>query len=234
MVDASYLVSFKGRHRFTQIELAEMWNVDRQTVARWLKGHTIPKKHHAKIKTTVYKYDNPKQGSTKLNVSNIENMGLDISVIGDNQFIKIRNKYFMMVPLVEQYNQPMFCEGSPKLDSFPVNLLEVNHPHNGDYYSFRVIGDAMSANDDSDSINAGSIVTASVVDRDMWASKIYLSQWRYFVVVTFGGILIREIIDISEDKITLRALNNDYEDMDVSLSDCKMILNIVESKTKTK
>lgn len=118
------------------------------------------------------------------------------------------------------------------VDELPTHEVIVSHPHQGVYMSFEIEGDSM---DDGSkrSIENGSIATGRLISRVHWKNKLHLHKFQRFIIVSYEGILCKEIInhDVLNGVITCHSLNPDkkeYPDFDLALRNVMQIFNIVK------
>src|SRR5690606_743228 len=100
------------------------------------------------------------------------------------------------------------------------------------HFAFRVSGDSMD-DGSSNSIPKNSVVFSRAIEQSMW-NKIYLSQYRFFVVVTPSGVMVRKLKEVDDENKTIEfaSINpdkNKYADLVLKFSEINMLLNVISS-----
>jgi len=157
----------------------------------------------------------------------------------NSPFIDLGNgQYNMIVPLVEQAAQAGYAsmgwQDVEYIAELPKHSIIVDKYHRGKYFAFRVYGSSM---DDGtiNSIPEGSIVTGREIKRELWRSKFHIHKFKYYVIVTNDGIVVKQITDhdVENGIITCHSLNDRYQDFDLNLDEINQILNVVDISIKT-
>ena len=142
----------------------------------------------------------------------------------------------MYVPLVSKYAYAGYLGGfgdEEYMGDLPKIPFANGFKPKGRYLCFEVRGDSMTA-DSRESIEEGDIVLAREVRQEYWKSKLHINQWDFVIVHREEGILVKRIAehDVASGILTLRSLNDYYEDFQVHLGDVAQIFNIVEITKK--
>lgn len=169
------------------------------------------------------------------NLMGMEQLAREPEKIGDNHFLTVAGTKVMIVPLIEHDAQAEFIQkhdNSSFINDLPRHALDVDKFHRGKYFAFTVAGDGMDDGTKESIIN-GDMVTAREIQRSLWNSRVLFNQYKNFVIVHKEGVMVKRIISHNTDEgtITCSGINPDrdkYPDIEVSLEDVKMILNIVE------
>lgn len=164
----------------------------------------------------------------------------DVPVIeetkGGNQFINLSGgQYVMLVPLVEEYAYAGYLSGfrdAEFINELPKHPIIVDGFLQGHYFAFRVMGDSMRNEESEDSIKPGSIVTAREIEHNLLYGRLHMHKQQDYIIIHHDGVLLKRIIkhDPKNGFITCRSLNPDkqaYPDFDISLSEIRQILNVV-------
>lgn len=135
----------------------------------------------------------------------------------------------MYVPLVSKFAYAGYLGGFGD-DEYVGDLPKIPFANGfrpkGKYLCFEVRGDSMTT-DTRESIEEGDIVLAREVRKEYWKSKLHINQWDFVIVHRDEGILVKRIAshDVGNGILTLRSLNDYYEDFDVHLKDVAQIFN---------
>lgn len=145
---------------------------------------------------------------------------------GTNKFIDIgKSTYVMLVPFVTEKHQLNLHGNFVSADfyrSLPYHPVKVSDPSNGFYMSFEVVGCNMVIKSDP-CIEEGYIVTGREIPRDLWKGRLIFKTYKLFIIIHKEGIIVSPI-DYADHKSGIIKVR----DMEISLEDCLMILNIVE------
>lgn len=228
--------AFRGEKNLSQSDFGKLVGRTHQSVARWEKGLAdVPMTIRQKIENILSGNDEAVSiDSEKL--ATLRKMDVGVVDYQGNTFIEIKDKFFMIIPLIEEYDRSAFikgiCESYCDID-FPVHLMEVPKPHGGDYFAFRVIGDHME-NGTCSGINEGDVVSGRGVDKSLWKAKFHITKFKSYIIVHIHGILIRQIIgqDCENGTMTVHSLNDKYEDEILKLDDCLSIMSCVDVKRR--
>lgn len=155
-----------------------------------------------------------------------------------NAVIQMDGGFMMHVPFVHKYAYAGYLSGfgDPEyLEELPTIPWVVDNPPKGNYITLEVKGDSM----DDGSIYSypdGCQVLCRELQRQHWVNKLHIDQWDFVIVHRDDGILLKRIIshDVENGNITLKSLNDLYEDFTVSLNDVEQIFNVVQKVLKSK
>lgn len=189
----------------TQLELAELIGVSKNTVLNYEKGSVIPE---SKI-TILNKILN--DTDVKNNISNVN--------------ATLIHPEFVYVPLVSEFAQAGYLGGFGDIEyieTLPKIGFVINPQDRGNFLCFEVRGDSMD-NDSRDSLIERDIVLGREITSDLWSSKLMTAT--YIVVHRTEGILIKKlkIHDPKNGSIILESLNPFYEDLNINLKNVSQL-----------
>lgn len=171
------------------------------------------------------------------------NLGDQINAVANNSDPKNRcidissGKILVAVDHVEPHNETEFIkqysEGKP-LKALEKRFICIDKENMGEYLSWKVRGNAM-ADGTTNGFPDRSTVTSRKIKKELWTSKVYMSQWKYYLVVLLTGIKLREMtnLDTKNGIAYFRSLNMDkdyYPDCKIDLSECLGLYQVI-SKT---
>ena len=189
----------------TQLELAELIGVSKNTVLNYEKGSVIPE---SKI-TILNKILN--DTDVKNNISNVN--------------ATLIHPEFVYVPLVSEFAQAGYLGGFGDIEyieTLPKIGFVINPQDRGNFLCFEVRGDSMD-NDSRESLIERDIVLGREITSDLWSSKLMTAT--YIVVHRTEGILIKKlkIHDPKNGSIILESLNPFYEDLNINLKNVSQL-----------
>lgn len=147
-------------------------------------------------------------------------------------------KYLMTIPVVDQYAFAGYLAGfadAEYLEDLPKVSIMVDKEYNGIYRGFRVRGESMT-DGTADSIFDKMVVAGRQIEREFYdRNRLHLKKWRFYVVVTLEGILVKEILehDVIAGTLQLRSLNpnkREYPDFTIRMEKVIEIYNIVKKE----
>lgn len=146
-------------------------------------------------------------------------------------------KFKMRVPLVPFDAYARFANEyySPEADreEWEERDFVVGQIGHGKYVAFEVKGDSM---DDGTrkSFGHGDIVLTRQLDMSHWKAGLKYNKYPFWVIVSHGSVLIKQIIDqdLETGDIRCHSLNPspEYTDFTVNLSDVKLLFNVIQIK----
>lgn len=204
----------------TQTEFGEMLGVGLRSVQNWESG--------------------------KRNISDSAKKLLELKLKGEHSSDNAQNVFkepdaiwvnynrFMMVPLVNHRAQAGFLLGYGDEDYYeelPKVPFEVDKEYKGRYLCFEVSGDSMD-NNTPESLLEGDILLCREIQQHHWKNKLHINQWDFVLVHKDEGILVKRIIehDTENGILTLKSLNDYYENYNVKMKDLIAIFNVVDIK----
>lgn len=138
---------------------------------------------------------------------------------------------YMNVPLVNvaacagrshSYGDPEY------LEDLPSYLCIMDNLYKGKHKVFEVGGDSMDDGSRAALYDKDKILCREVKP-ELWASKLHLNQWFFVIVHKNDGIMVKQITkhDVEKGIITCHALNELFEDFELSLSEVAELYNVV-------
>jgi transcriptional regulator with XRE-family HTH domain len=224
--------------RFPVAEIAIETGFSKSNVSKYLKKARMPSGNFI---ATFYKVYGNKLSQEKHNEAT--DLGAAKATYvnkAGNDFIELSGgKYIMNTPLITKKAYAGYLAGwgdDEYINELPKHPIVVDKPHLGYYHSFEVSGDSMD-DGTARAIQNGDIVTGRKIDRQFWKSKLHLSKFRDFVIVSLEGIVCKEIIkhDTAAGVLTCHSLNPDkenYPDFEIELAKVIQIFNIVQVTKK--
>lgn len=231
------LKQFFKKRDISITDAAEKLGVSRQTVYQYFASERLTREVVEKILQTFKVKESEIFEAELVHHENFDEFSEPTEKYGKgiNQFIDLKNGNVLMItPLVEEYAQAGFLSGyndQSFIEDLPSHSIVTDKFHKGNYYSFRVNGSSMD-DGTSQSIVQGSIVTCREIKRELWQSRFHIHRFKDYVIVHEEGILVKRISahNVETGVITLNSLNPNkdcFPDIEISLDECKMILNIV-------
>ena len=183
----------------TQLELAKLIGVSKNTVLNYEKGSVIPESKIA----ILGKILNDSDAKSNINSSNATQI----------------HPEFIYVPLVSEFAQAGYLGGYGDveyIETLPKIGFVINPQDRGNFLCFEVRGDSMD-NDSRESLIEKDIVLGREIISDLWSSK--LPSATYIVVHKTEGIIIKKLKshDSKSGVIILESLNSFYEDLEINL-----------------
>jgi len=183
----------------TQLELAKLIGVSKNTVLNYEKGSVIPESKIA----ILGKILNDSDAKSNINSSNATQI----------------HPEFIYVPLVSEFAQAGYLGGYGDveyIETLPKIGFVINPQDRGNFLCFEVRGDSMD-NDSRESLIEKDIVLGREIISDFWSSK--LPSATYIVVHKTEGIIIKKLKshDSKSGVIILESLNSFYEDLEINL-----------------
>ena len=183
----------------TQLELAKLIGVSKNTVLNYEKGSVIPESKIA----ILGKILNDSDAKSNINSSNATQI----------------HPEFIYVPLVSEFAQAGYLGGYGDveyIETLPKIGFVINPQDRGNFLCFEVRGDSMD-NDSREGLIEKDIVLGREIISDLWSSK--LPSATYIVVHKTEGIIIKKLKshDSKSGVIILESLNSFYEDLEINL-----------------
>jgi DNA-binding XRE family transcriptional regulator len=183
----------------TQLELAKLIGVSKNTVLNYEKGSVIPESKIAILDKIL----NDSDAKSNINSSNATQI----------------HPEFIYVPLVSEFAQAGYLGGYGDveyIETLPKIGFVINPQDRGNFLCFEVRGDSMD-NDSRESLIEKDIVLGREIISDLWSSK--LPSATYIVVHKTEGIIIKKLKshDSKSGVIILESLNSFYEDLEINL-----------------
>lgn len=235
------LKKFMKEHKIKQTDLAGAMRVQQSIISDMLNGKRRIDRLVEYINTTYgTNFEMPVEGSNVVLVEAQEKKHFLTNSNGIKFFEQEDGSLLMEVPKV-----PYFALGSPD-DEFatlynnnentdPV-MLKVDKVHHGKYLAFDVVGDSM---DDGTrkSFEHGDTVVVRELDKSDWMPRLYINQWKYWVVCWGNCVRLKQIIDqdVKNGTITLHSLNPspEYVDFTLRLDEITRLFNVISKEPKT-
>ncbi len=142
------------------------------------------------------------------------------------------NVNVMMIPLVNQYSYSGYLSNfsdTNYINELPKMPYLADREYKGNYLFFEVKGDSMD-NESYESYLENDLILCREVRQDLWNSKLHINKWDFVIIHKTEGVLLKRITnhDVDKKTLTLHALNNYYNDIDVQLKDVVKIFNVVD------
>ena len=157
----------------TQLELAKLIGVSKNTVLNYEKGSVIPESKIAILDKIL----NDSDAKSNINSSNATQI----------------HPEFIYVPLVSEFAQAGYLGGYGDveyIETLPKIGFVINPQDRGNFLCFEVRGDSMD-NDSRESLIEKDIVLGREIISDLWSSK--LPSATYIVVHKTEGIIIKKL-----------------------------------------
>lgn len=152
-----------------------------------------------------------------------------------NRFIDINNrKVLIATDHVEPHNEAEFIKqyisGKP-IKAADKHFIMIDKENMSELLSYRVRGNAM-ADGTTNGFSDKSTVIGRKIKKEFWTSKIYISQWKFYLVILPTGIKLREMTNLDTESgiAHFRSLNMDkvnYPDCKLALSECLGLYHVI-------
>lgn len=240
------LQTFLQKSKISVKKIADILEINRQTVYKYFKSKQLSREVVAKI-------------TTKLNLTEKQIWGNDDEIIKQprleaqllyiaadprdhnndgSKFEDLQNGFIRMrIKIVPNKAYAGYLRGFQDreyYEDFQTTSIEVQKEFRGNYLAFEVKGDSMITMDPNqfeDMALPGWKAIARELPRHHWQYKLHTHKVDTWVIVhRTEGILIKKIInhDVENGRITIHSLNPHYPDEVLELDDIAQIFSVVK------
>lgn len=224
--------------RFPVAEISRKTGESKGNVSSILKKARTPSENF--LNTFYNKFSASLKNKAKDEVKDLGSAKAVYENKSGTEFIELSGgRYIMNTPLITKKAYAGYLAGwgdDEYINELPTHPIIVDKPHLGYYRSFEVSGESMD-DGTARAIQEGNIVTGRRIDRSHWKHKLHLNKFSEYIIVSFDGIVVKEIIkhDTENGLITCRSYNPNkekYPDFDIYLDKVFQIFNVVQVTKK--
>lgn len=214
-MDLSLIKIISARKNIKLDDLAEMANIKRSTFFNYLSGKTSIPADTLKTLSDILDIPIAKIYAESNNLELLESKEPPSAYYAGNNTHEIPLVHkFAYSGFLSSYDNVEYIKGLPKYPAL------IEHSMKSNYLCFEVNGDGMS-DGSFESRVAGDIILTREFTKQQWSNDLTNHKNNFVIVHKEEGILIKRIVshDTELKVITVRSLNNQYEDVQLSLRD---------------